>query len=302
MIHIKDNTISWDSEDDLKVESNTFKISKNNMQSEGIKHQGLRYNQGKLRYDLVNSYAHEQLVKVFTRGAEKYAPRNWEKGMSWSSVIASLKRHLAAMEKGEDYDEETGLLHTAHIEWNAHILSAYYKLYPQGDDRQHSYLNRPKIGLDIDEVLCDWVGAWTRKFGYPIPRNWSFSYNNRNEFESFSEDELKEFYLNIPSKVNPDDIPFEPHCYITSRSVPVEITKEWLRINGYSCAPVYSLGWGESKVEIAKKSGIDIFVDDRYENFVQLNNAGICTYLLSAPHNERYNVGHKRINSLKDLI
>lgn len=39
-----------------------------------------------------------------------------------------------------------------------------------------------------------------------------------------------------------------------------------------------------------------------YKNFVELNNAGICCYLYDAPHNRRYNVGHKRLFSLKDLV
>ena len=99
-----------------------------------------------------------------------------------------------------------------------------------------------------------------------------------------------------------DDINFEPHCYITSRSIPKEWTEEWIDKNGFPTMPVYSVGFGESKVEVAKKSGIDIFVDDRYENFVELNNGGICTYLFDAPHNQRYDVGYKRIKSLKELI
>ena len=40
--------------------------------------EGLRYNQNKLRYDLLEPFAIEQLAKVFTKGAEKYAPHNWE--------------------------------------------------------------------------------------------------------------------------------------------------------------------------------------------------------------------------------
>lgn len=264
--------------------------------------QAKRFNENKIRLDLIPSCLNKEVGKILTFGSIKYGDNNWRKGMEWSKCIASLKRHLLDFEEGIDYDNESRELHISHLIVNAMFILEYYKTHPEFDDRPHLYLNRPKIGLDIDEVLCDWVGAWTKKFGYPIPRNWSFSYNNKNEFNSFSEDELKEFYLNIPRKVSPDEIPFEPHCYITSRSVPVEITKEWLRINGYACAPVYSLGWGESKVEIAKQSGIDIFVDDRFENFIQLNKAGICTYLLSAPHNERYNVGHKRIKSLKELI
>ena len=66
--------------------------------------------------------------------------------------------------------------------------------------------------------------------------------------------------------------------------------------------PVYSVGVNESKVEVAKKSGVDIFVDDRFENFVELNNNGICTFLFDAPHNRRYNVGHKRIKSFKGFF
>lgn len=41
--------------------------------------EGLRYNKGKLKYDLVHPWAHEQMVKVLTNGANKYGDRNWEK-------------------------------------------------------------------------------------------------------------------------------------------------------------------------------------------------------------------------------
>ena len=151
-----------------------------------MEHKGLRFNQGKLRFDLVHPFAHEQMVKVLTKGAEKYAERNWEKGMTWSNVIASLKRHLQAIESGEDFDPE--------------------------------------------------------------------------------------------------------------------ITKQWLDSNGFPIADLYCVGHNESKVDVALKSGIDIFVDDKFENFQELNNAGICTFLMDASHNQRYNVGYKRIKSLKELL
>jgi hypothetical protein len=266
-----------------------------------IKQEGKRFNEGKQRWDLLHPIAQQGLVKVLTSGANKYGDKNWEKGMVWSKVIASLKRHLAAIERGEDYDLESGELHADHLQANTHFLSAYYSIYPQGDDRQHAYLNHPKIGLDIDEVICSWTKAWTEKFGYPIPQNWHFSYNNKDHFESFSSDELNEFYLNIPPLITSQDIPFEPHCYVTSRSVPVELTKQWIQSHGFPTRPVYSVGWNESKIDAIKASDCEVFVDDRFENFTELNKAGICTYLLSAPHNARYNVGHKRINSLKDL-
>ena len=46
---------------------------------------GLRFNDGKSRYDLITPFALEQLAKVLTKGAEKYAERNWELGMKCST-------------------------------------------------------------------------------------------------------------------------------------------------------------------------------------------------------------------------
>jgi len=263
--------------------------------------EAVRYDTEKLRYDLSNPLAVEGLVQVLTAGAKKYAPRNWEKGMKWSRVIGSLKRHLAAIERGEDYDPETGLLHADHLQANAHFLSAYYRIFPQGDDRPHQYLNHPKIGIDIDEVICGWTIGWTEKFGYDIPENWNFSYNNSLHFQSMSAEELNEFYLNLPPCLKPSELPFEPHCYITSRSVPVELTKQWIQKNGFPTRPVYSIGHNQSKVDVALESGVEVFVDDAFHNFVELNRAGICTYLWNTPHNQRYNVGYKRIKNFNNL-
>lgn len=266
------------------------------------KGEGLRYNEGKLRYDLINPSAIEGLARVFSFGAKKYSERNWEKGMAWSKVIASLKRHLAAIEKGEDYDIESGELHANHLQWNAHVLSAYYSIYPQGDDRPHQYLAHPKIGLDIDEVLCKWSEAWCKRWNIGQQTAWVFDRHILDRFESMrSTGELDVFYSELEVLIKPEDIPFEPHVYVTARPVNSTITEAWLDKNGFPHKPVITVKCGTSKVDAIKESGCEIFVDDRFENFVELNNAGICTYLLTAPHNQRYNVGHKRINSLKDL-
>jgi 5'(3')-deoxyribonucleotidase/ribosomal protein L32 len=268
----------------------------NNLKTDG---NGLRFNDGKLRYDLVPQYAQEQYVKVLTHGANKYGDHNWKRGMKWSSVLASMKRHIAAFESGEDYDPETGEYHMAHVMCNSAFMTQYYRIYPQGDDREHVYLRAPKIGLDIDEVLGDWITHWTKHHGQEVPETWNFDRNIKDKFDILKED--KDFWLSIPVKTNPSDIHFEPHCYITSRSIPKEWTEEWLDKNGFPTMPVYCVPHNASKVEIAKESGIDIFVDDRFENFVELNSAGICCYLFDAPHNRRYDVGHKRLYSLKEL-
>jgi hypothetical protein len=279
---------------------------------------GLRFNKGKLRYDLVHPKAHEDMVDILTMGAEKYFDRNWENGLSWTSVLASLKRHIAAIEKGEDYDYDpncpecvagtckshSGRLHIAHAACNVHFLNAFYYIFPQGDDRPKRYLKLPKIGIDVDGVLADFTGSWSKL--YPeisaTPNSWYLDRKVGKRFEEMrANGTLNDFYLNIEPLMKPEDMPFEPSCYITSRPVPQEITEQWLDNNHFPARKVISLDIKQSKVEAAKDAGVEIFIDDSYENFVELNKAGICTYLYSAPWNKRYDVGHMRLNSLKDL-
>jgi len=98
-----------------------------------------RFNKGKPRYDLIPGFAQDQYAKVLTSGADKYGGRNWEKGMAWTTILASLERHLYEIKRGNDYDKESGLLHSAHIMCNAAMLTEYYKLCPEKDDRNYCY-------------------------------------------------------------------------------------------------------------------------------------------------------------------
>ena len=265
---------------------------------------GLRFNKGKLRYDLVNPQAHEDMVDVLTMGAEKYFDRNWENGLSWCSVLASMKRHIAAIERGEDYDPESGRLHIAHVACNVHFLNTFYYTFPQGDDRPKKFLKIPKIGLDIDGVLADFTKAWNRLYPEVLvePNSWYLDRNVNERFEEMRENgTLDDFYLNIEPLLKPEELPFEPCCYITSRPVTKEITEQWLDNHNFPARKVYSVGLRQSKVEVAKEAGVEIFIDDSYDNFVDLNNNGVFTYLYSATWNSRYDVGHMRLNSLKDI-
>lgn len=257
------------------------------------KSSGLRYNDGKLRFDLLPRYAMKELASVLTQGANKYAERNWERGMAWSTVLASMKRHIHAFETGEDFDRESGCLHMGHVVANATFLTEYYQIYPEGDDRPHNYLIPKHVGLDIDDVLADFCSHWEQRFGTPPPTAWNFDLDMSAHFEEVINDEL--FWATMPVLTSPTDLPFEPTCYITSRGIPTKWTEKWLSANGFPAVPVYTVGVNESKVAVAQEAGIDYFVDDRYDNFVELNNAGICTFLFDRPHNQRYDVGFKRI-------
>lgn len=103
--------------------------------SEPTSNGALRYDDGKIRYDLIPADALEALALVYTKGAIKYAPRNWEKGMSWSRCFGSLMRHSWAFWKGEEIDPETGCHHMAMVAWNALALCAYQKRGIGEDDR-----------------------------------------------------------------------------------------------------------------------------------------------------------------------
>lgn len=79
-----------------------------------------------VRYDLVPIEAIDAYARVSHYGATKYAPWNWSKGLPRLQICASLIRHLFAYMRGEDYDPESGLLHTDHIIWNAGALCHHH--------------------------------------------------------------------------------------------------------------------------------------------------------------------------------
>lgn len=100
-----------------------------------LKKEGVKYDGGKLRYDLIPADALEELAAIYTMGANKYEDHNWRKGMSWSRPFAALMRHAWAWFRGEDKDPESGLNHLAHAAWNCFTLINYSKSHPEFDNR-----------------------------------------------------------------------------------------------------------------------------------------------------------------------
>jgi uncharacterized HAD superfamily protein len=89
------------------------------------KNAGYKKDEGKPRFDLLPWEALEEVAKVYTFGAAKYADNNWRKGMRIGRVFAATIRHLTAMICGQDRDEETGLLHSAHAAFGCLTLTSY---------------------------------------------------------------------------------------------------------------------------------------------------------------------------------
>jgi len=82
-----------------------------------------RLNAGKLQWSLVDFTALEPMVRVLMKGAQKYSPENWKKGLSYTSILDSTMRHMTAFKAGEDLDPETREPHTAHMLCNLMFLA-----------------------------------------------------------------------------------------------------------------------------------------------------------------------------------
>jgi hypothetical protein len=299
---------------------------------ENSKPRAKRYNKGKVRYELIPSNFLRELAMVYTRGAHKYSvyrdeagntilgkdipfeeshkyemiedgADNWRLGQAWMSTYSSLNRHLEAWKSGEDIDPDP-TMQTSHLMnavWGLATLEEYRILHPNLDNRVKPKL--PKVGFDIDGVLADYVGSYLSYFDgmdKTLPVYW----NDWRFFNPEFTKEIKEnkhFWLSIPPLIDPTTLKFEPVCYVTARSIPEEWTREWLSINKFPYAPIVSVN-GKSKVEALSKFTIDYYIDDHYENFVDLNNAGIPTFLFTQSHNVKYDVGQMRLNNINDIL
>lgn len=96
-------------------------MTESNKASEELASGGRKYDDGKLRYDLVPMEALEGLAKVLTYGASKYGDNNWQLVES-DRYIAAFYRHFHAWRKGETNDDESGYHHLEHCLANVAFL------------------------------------------------------------------------------------------------------------------------------------------------------------------------------------
>ena len=97
---------------------------------------------------------------------------------------------------------------------------------------------------------------------------------------------------------------FDVKAYVTSRSIPSEVSAEWLHNHGFPNAPVITVGSGNSKLSALNELGIDLFVDDKAETIEEINEAGIIGLLRDRLYNEH--ADHlpriKYLHQVKDVI
>lgn len=101
---------------------------------------GARYNEEKPDFSLIPLCTLEGEARVWMYGEKKYKRFNWMKGTKWSIPFACAMRHLAAHQAGESIDPESGQSHISHAICNLRMLELYEKIYPEGDDREDTFI------------------------------------------------------------------------------------------------------------------------------------------------------------------
>lgn len=76
-----------------------------------------------------------RIAWVYTRGAKKYGPHNWQKGMPYSRYLDSALRHIFAWMRGDTEED-----HLAMACWNLMAIMHHQEVGPDGlDDMTGSF-------------------------------------------------------------------------------------------------------------------------------------------------------------------
>jgi hypothetical protein len=110
---------------------------------------GLKYDGNKPRMELVPDRAIEDVAKVLTFGAAKYAAHNWRKGIDYSRLLGAALRHIHAWNRGETLDPESGLNHLAHATCDLMMILEQDYTNPERDDRYKSTVEKTQE-LDLN--------------------------------------------------------------------------------------------------------------------------------------------------------
>ncbi len=108
--------------------------------------------------ELLSPYSLWQLSTWLGKGAEKYAPRNWEKGIPFSICVGKLQRHLAEYMMGKT-DEP----HLDAVGFWWHALTHYEKMIELG--KLPASLNDLPMYEKKFVVPAEWVVGCNTRFG-----------------------------------------------------------------------------------------------------------------------------------------
>lgn len=127
----------------------------------------MKFDQKKLRMDLVPPSAIEGIARALTHGAEKYEPRNWEKGIDYGRLYGAAMRHLLDWWNGSDEDDDSGLHPLDHAICDIAMLIEMRNIHPELDDRPSAELSDDRK----DEIKSWWNSKNRPKMVDPVEEN-----------------------------------------------------------------------------------------------------------------------------------
>lgn len=90
---------------------------------------GIKHDDGKDRWDLLDYNFVQEGVRVLTFGATEYGPNSWKNVPDGKErYFAALMRHLVAWRQGEKTDPQTNKSHLAHAFCNLMFLFGFDKM------------------------------------------------------------------------------------------------------------------------------------------------------------------------------
>ena len=95
----------------------------------------VKFDNDKIRYELLDPLFLEGISEVLTFGAKKYCDHNWLKCDSVMRYFGAIMRHLWAFAAGEDNDKETGINHLYHAGCCLLFMQGLFRRNKKADDR-----------------------------------------------------------------------------------------------------------------------------------------------------------------------
>lgn len=143
-----------------------------------------------------------------------------------------------------------------------------------------------RIGLDVDDVLVDWFGAYVKRYG-PIKKDSDIT-RNINRHLKYD----KDFWVNLELINKPN---FEIELICTKRVINKDWTRESLVKNGINMikpdgktVPIYQVYCQSRKKSDYIKGRVDLFVDDSLSNFIEMNKNGVPCLLMHTENNKHW--------------
>ena len=111
----------------------------------------------KVDLTLISANANETEARVLEMGDAKYSRRDYLNQPDYDlEAMRALLRHVSEIMKGEQYDEESGQHHLAHVRANAGIILEFWASHnvEPGVNWPHVPA-KPKLGSPPTEIVAD---------------------------------------------------------------------------------------------------------------------------------------------------